>query len=78
MAGTRQMPDTKSHPAPLPKEVEEAMDKVAGILSGWSFHSGFPSEEGLAALAVIRAALSQSTPVCRAKDDIPCGKEDKP
>ena len=45
--------------APLPAEVEAAMGKVGGILAGWSFHYGFPSEEGLAALAVIRAALTK-------------------
>ena len=43
----------------LTVEVEEAMDEVEGILVGWSFHSGFPSEDGLAALAVIRAALTK-------------------
>jgi len=42
---------------PTPKEVEEAMGRVKSIISGWSFHTGFPSEEGLAALAVIKAVL---------------------
>jgi hypothetical protein len=37
--------------------VEEAMGKLESIITGWSFHAGFPSGEGLVALAHIRAAL---------------------
>ena len=61
--------------AVLPKAVEEAMR----ILEN-DYQNG-PSVSNrvyAAALAVIRAALSQSAPVCREKDDIPCGKEVKP
>lgn len=42
---------------PLPKEVEEALAVVRDILAGWSFHAGFPSAAGLAALAVLREAV---------------------
>jgi len=67
------MPDTKSHPAPLPKEVEEAMGKVGDlfdILGECSHfdHHGYcqthfvenPCSVAVAkaALAVIRAALT--------------------
>ena len=38
-------------------EDREAVDKVEQILSGWSFHAGFPSEDGLKALAHIRRRL---------------------
>ena len=86
------MPDTKSHPAPLPAEVEAAMERMDfAIGDAYSARQDLTTQKGYtrakakedcdmdhAALAVIRAALSQSTPVCRAKDDIPCGKEDKP
>jgi hypothetical protein len=36
---------------------EEALGKLESIITGWSFHAGFPSGEGLVALAHIRAAL---------------------
>jgi len=53
-------------PAPLPSEVEEAMEIIDGLV----LTDGVRKDP--AAWEVIKAALSQSTPVCREKDDIPC------
>jgi len=71
-------------PAPLPAEVEEAMARI-GVTLAFAFElRGMKSGKGVAlehgkrdsaALAVIKAALSQSTPVCREKTDMPCGKD---
>jgi len=62
----------RNPPAPLPAEVEEAMERMADVVREAFWGRSDERAKDESALAVIRAALSQSAPVCREKTDIPC------
>ena len=44
----------------MDEKTREAIESIRSILGGWSFHAGFPSSEGLEALAHLQAMAEEN------------------